>query len=162
MNPLRCKLGRRPGLLLADPHFFYCTKCGRLLWDLQSSPEKPACCMEKMREIKPLPVGDAYSYEICGGFEHNAVQLFWKEKSPLWGALRTFSGFYCKIVAKEKKAPLVFPLADEDAYVYCGREKCAKCLYACKKGCALYCYEGEGRLFMLPLTEIAQYFRKNS
>lgn len=161
VNPLRCKLSRRPGEILARPHFYYCPSCQRLLWDLDASEKKPSCCGMEMEELSPQAAGSAYSYEICGGFDKNAVQLYWHDQPPVWVGLLSFTGFYCKLVGKGKKPPLVFPLADEDAYVYCGREKCVKCLYACKKGCCVYCYEGHGHIYKLELAETDQYFHKN-
>lgn len=161
VNPLRCKVSRRPGKLLAELHFFLCPSCGRLLWELGPAEQSPSCCGRGLEELCPLPAPPRYSYEIRGGFDNNAVLLFWEGEPPRWAGLQTFTGFYAKIAGEGKKAPLVFPLADEDAYVYCGRQQCAKCLYACKKGCALYISEGGGRLFILSLDEIAEYFRKS-
>ena len=41
-----------------------------------------------------------------------------------WIALKTFTGSQLKYVLPKKRSPLLFALADEDAYVYCDKDVC--------------------------------------
>ena len=51
----------------------------------------------------------------------------------------------------KKRSPLVFALADEDAYAYCDEDPCLECIFMCKRGFVFLAYvEGFG-LVRLPL-----------
>ena len=103
------------------------------------------------------------SYDLVGGFNSNAVKVRWTHNAvlrPRWMALQTYTGVYCKQVPAPKLPPVVFPLADEDAYTYCDRDVCEKCLYCCKKGCAIYAVLEDGRALFLPLNEVSAYFQR--
>lgn len=117
--------------------------------------------MEKLTPRTQADLGrELLDYKVVGGFNHSAVQLFWAapEDRPLWVMLKTFTGGYFKHVPSQKAAPLVFPLSDEDAYVYCDRPVCQQCVFRCKKGFVLYAWvEGTG-LVELPLDKMQGYF----
>lgn len=123
-----------------------------------------------MEHLHAAPVGEIVpelevDYDIVGGFNDNAVKVYWNATAvsrPVWIALQTYTGVYLKHVPPAKMPPLTFPLSDEDAYTYCDRSVCEKCLYCCKKGCVLYLYMGERTLAALPLDKIAAYFRNKS
>lgn len=79
------------------------------------------------------------SYAIVGGFEHNAIEISWKDNArPRWIALKTFTGIQVKYIQPDKKPPAVFALADEDAYCYCNESPCKQCSFNCKSGFVLY------------------------
>lgn len=81
----------------------------------------------------------ALSYRIVGGLENNAIEVSWPEDSrPRLIALKTFTGIQVKYLQPDKKSPVVFALADEDAYCYCNEDPCKQCSFNCKSGFALY------------------------
>ncbi|MFR1640014.1 MAG: hypothetical protein ACLSVD_13165 [Eggerthellaceae bacterium] len=55
-----------------------------------------------------------------------------------WIALKTFTGSQLKYVLPKKRSPLLFALADEDAYVYCDKDVCLECTFMCKRGFVFY------------------------
>lgn len=123
----------------------------------------PACCGQPMRLLEPVDpqtVAEqiALSYRIVGGFDHNAVECSWQSgdagRAPLWVALKTFTGVQVKYVLPGKKPPLVFALADEDAYVYCDEDPCLECRFRCKRGFVLYFYVPDLGLLRLPLDQM--------
>jgi hypothetical protein len=98
-----------------------------------------------MERLIPLPLEDAahevsLDYKIVGGYNQNAIQIFWKEQRPEWILLKTFTGSYIKYVTKKKVPPMVFAMADEDAYVYCDEQVCLQCVFRCKRGFLAYAY----------------------
>lgn len=89
------------------------------------------------------------SYDVVGGFDQNALRVFWEVREegcgPRWIALKTFTGMQLKYVLPGKRPPLVFALADEDAYAYCAENPCVGCTFRCKRGFELYaCVERIG------------------
>ena len=72
------------------------------------------------------------------------MEVFWRDSedfgSLLWVALKTFTGFQLKYLTEGKNPPLVFALADEDAYSYCDYSPCKECVFRCKSGFVLYAY----------------------
>ncbi|MGN0959399.1 MAG: hypothetical protein ACI4OC_01490, partial [Coriobacteriales bacterium] len=50
------------------------------------------------------------------------------------------------------RSPLIFALADEDAYVYCDKAQCQECIFMCKRGFAFYAFFPEAGLVRLPLS----------
>ena len=102
-------------------------------------------------------------YKIVGGFNNSAVQVFWKTETPQerpeWIMLKTFTGGYIKYVGEKKNPPLVFPLSDEDAYVYCDRQECERCVFRCKLGFVLYLYFVWQGLVEVPLDRMSEYFK---
>jgi len=133
--------------------------------------EEPAlelvCCGMPMELLKPNRQEDVspdieVDYKIVGGFNQNAVQVFWKTKEladkPEWILLKTFTGSYLKYLTAKKLPPVVFPLADEDAYVYCDNAICKRCVFRCKRGCVVYLYFKSKGLLEIPLDRITDYF----
>lgn len=169
---LRCKLPRKPWIKRAEARFFRCTQCGRIFHEFvpefpyppydkgQDCKVLPSCCAHEMTPLEPMPAGDELQYEIFGGFNNNAIRAIWLGQTPQWILLQTYTGASLKQIPPAKKSPALFPLADEDAYVYCDREQCVKCLYCCKKSCSLFYYFGSDLLFKLPLDQVSQYFRR--
>lgn len=168
-GPLRSRAARKPWPECPDIVIYRCRHCGRLYQELDYTvPEQePACCDMPMERLMPLQL-DAVSaeihvdYKIIGGFNQNAVQVFWEikaaEHKPEWILLKTFTGGYIKYVTLNKRPPVVFPLSDEDAYVYCNRSICLQCVFRCKRGFAIYFYSKAGSLWEIPLEKMADYF----
>lgn len=114
-------------------------------------------------EVDALPEGVELDYAIVGGYDANAVEVRWRlpseargpEGEPLtlrWVMLKTFTGLQVKYPLPGKKPPLVFALADEDAYVYCDEPTCKECTFRCKQGLVLYAaLDGLG-IVRLPLS----------
>ena len=171
-GPLRSKSGRKPWPECPDIVIYRCPSCGALLQNLGYAlpPEEPFCCgarMERLPELEAddLPPGLSVDYKIVGGFNNSAVQVFWTGESPedrpAWIMLRTFTGSYIKYLTGKKRPPLVFPLSDEDAYVYCDREECERCVFRCKKGFIIHVYFARHGLVALPMDKISEYFKTN-
>lgn len=152
-----------------------------------SMQQAPACCcggtMERMPfvELEDLPEGLELDYRILGGFNSNAVECSWRivddRYALAWAALKTFTGSQLKYVLPKKRSPMLFALADEDAYVYCDESPCLECTFMCKRGFVLYagiedrgsCEDGEGAqaaepqpltsfVARLPLTRMSPYW----
>lgn len=114
-----------------------------------------------------LPEGISMTYRIDGGFNNNCILFSWTiaENAPYelsWVALKTFTGIQMKYVLPKKRSPLVFALADEDAFAYCNKIPCEECAFRCKSGFTIYaCFKGFGvvrmsldRISMLNLEQI--------
>lgn len=104
---------------------------------------------QPLLNLDALPEGAALTYRIVGGYDANAVEVRWTlpphatgptgESLQLsWVMLRTFTGLQVKYPLPGKRPPLVFALADEDAYVYCDEPQCRECTFRCKQGFTLY------------------------
>lgn len=94
-------------------------------------------------EEADLPEGVSIDYQINGGYNNNAIYFKWKiaDKSKYqltWVALKTFTGMQLKYVMPKKSSPLLFALADEDAFVYCNKIPCEECSFRCKSGFVFY------------------------
>ena len=117
-----------------------------------------------MVRLVPTALGESLpgldvDYKIVGGFNNSAVQVFWKTERPEWIMLKTFTGGYLKYVGEKKNPPLVFPLSDEDAYVYCDRQECERCVFRCKLGFVAYLYFRRQGLVEVPLDRMSEYFK---
>lgn len=114
----------------------------------RSMQQATSCCcgatMERMPfvELEDLPEGMELDYRLLGGFNSNAVECSWRFSDEgfalAWVALKTFTGSQLKYVLPKKRSPLLFALADEDAYVYCDESPCLECTFMCKRGFVLY------------------------
>lgn len=110
-------------------------------------------------DVAELPDDISVSYAIVGGYDANAVQVFWSTPGnaattvPVrWVALKTFTGFQVKYPLPGKRPPLTFALADEDAYSYCDEPQCRECTFRCKQGFVIYvAFEGIG-IVRMPLS----------
>lgn len=101
---------------------------GSLSGDRRNEPggERDSVLWKKAERLVP---GEADSvrdvmditYQITGGYNDNAVRVSWKMKPygrhPEWIYLKTFTGGYLKYVMEGKHSPMVFALADTDAFV---------------------------------------------
>ena len=168
-GPLRSRSGKKPWPECPDLAVYRCDQCGRLYQALGfEQPEAaPACCAASMERLKPLAPEEVspeiqLDYKIVGGFNQSAVQVSWEttepEDRPEWMLLKTFTGGYLKYLNAKKRPPLVFPLSDEDAYVYCDTKPCKECLFRCKRGFVLYAYVRSRGLLEMPLERMSEYF----
>lgn len=122
-----------------------------------------SCCGKPMELLEAQPastVGDRFKvdYEICGGMNNNAVRVEWRSLdatcTPRWFALKTFTGVQTKYVQPKKWPPIVFALADEDAFAYCDKNPCVECTFRCKRGMEIYSYVDSLGLVVLPLDRM--------
>lgn len=132
---------------------------------VNGSPDTIAGAGEALPLLGPdhLPEGVEFTYAIVGGYDANAVEVRWfipdkaaaPDGRPLalrWVMLKTFTGLQVKYPLPGKRPPLVFALADEDAYVYCDEPTCQECTFRCKQGFVLYAaFDGLG-IVRLPLS----------
>lgn len=126
----------------------------------------PSCCGSPMKRLEPFKLGDVPGlearYRIVGGLNNSAVEVFWEgagpERRPEWIMLKTFTGSYIRYLTGKKRPPMVFPLADEDAYVYCDRPVCDQCVFRCKRGFIIYVYFKVHGLLEMPMDEMSDYF----
>lgn len=177
----RTKATWKPRVIDVDPPLFRCAACGAVFLGVAGNRpasfsgtgrtlvgEPPyahldaasSCCgrpMERLRAVdaEELPPGIELDYAIVGGYNNNAVKLSWRIEregcSLSWAALKTFTGVQLSYVMPKKRSPLVFALADEDAYAYCDEDPCLECIFMCKRGFVFLAYvEGFG-LVRLPL-----------
>lgn len=111
-------------------------------------------------DVRDLPAGFALDYTIVGGYDANAVQVSWMlppapdgtAQQPQWVMLKTFTGLQVKYPLPGKRAPIVFALADEDAYVYCDEPRCRECTFRCKQGFVLYVALADVGIVKMPLS----------
>ena len=105
------------------------------------------------------------SYKIVGGYNDNAVQVFFdmEEGHELeWLYLKTFTGGYMKYIGPGKRSPCVFALADEDAFSYCDEDPCLECTFWCKRGFVVYGYVSKLGLVEMPLDQVSPYWQSGA
>lgn len=166
-GPRRCRDTRKPREQeCPDVVFYRCEICGALfpVTGSQALEEKEIqCCGEKAVRLIPKEreeVSDIIKvdYQITGGYNDNAVRVSWKmgsfKKHPEWIYLKTFTGGYLKYINDAKRSPLVFALADTDAFAYCDEDPCLECVFRCKRGFIIYVYEKEAGLIQVPLDKM--------
>ncbi|MDO4329112.1 MAG: hypothetical protein Q4C66_07235 [Lachnospiraceae bacterium] len=161
----RCRDTRKPRAgECPDVVFYRCSVCGALfpVTGGQTLEDKEIiCCGQKAERLVPVTpesVRDSLkvSYQITGGYNDNAVKVSWRAsgQAPEWIYLKTFTGGYLKYVAETKRSPMVFALADTDAFAYCDEDPCLECVFRCKRGFIIYVYGKETGLIELPLDKM--------
>lgn len=160
---LRSRAIKKPGVTCPPVHFFQCGSCGALFSSMGVNEQAPSCCGQTMEELI-LHSAEAFepdiqlSYQIIGSVNENAIKVSWNcenfNEKPAWIWLRTFTGGQLKYTTKEKRPPMLFGLADEDAYVYCDKDPCVECTFRCKRGFGLYFYFEKRGLIYLPLERM--------
>lgn len=166
----RCRDTRKPREgQCPDVIFYRCKNCGAL-FPVTGGPDpknlsekKIICCEETAEQLlpqSPEAAGDllTVTYQITGGYNDNAVKVSWKAKSPEYGPewiyLKTFTGGYLKYVMEGKRSPMVFALADTDAFAYCDEDPCLECVFRCKRGFIIYVYGKKTGLLEVPLDKM--------
>lgn len=166
-GPRRCRDTRKPlASQCPEVAFYRCMECGALfpVTGGKGAEEKEiVCCDQKARRLEPVDSETAGSqiqvtYQITGGYNDNAVRVSWKCPSPKdhpeWIYLKTFTGGYLKYVSSEKRPPMVFALADTDAFAYCDEDPCLECVFRCKRGFIIYVYDSRAGLIEVPLDKM--------
>ena len=161
----------KPRVGASGPRFFRCEVCGRQYVELAPCGDRDDgadCCGGTMKRwetipAEGLPQGTRLDYKIVGGYNDNAIQVFWESIEPSyalkWVYLKTFTGGQIKFMTEKKRLPMVFSLADEDAYCYCDEDPCLECIFCCKRGFTIYAMiEGLG-LVELPLSRMSAYWQ---
>jgi len=127
-----------------------------------------SCCGVPMERLEPiscqeLPEEVSLDYRIVGGYNDSTVELFWTIRKPEyqleWSYLRTFTGGCLKYPPKGKQPPVIFPLADEDAYAYCDQSPCLECVFRCKRGFVLYVSLSGVGVVELPIDRMNPYWQ---
>lgn len=163
-GPRRCRASSKPQCQSPEPVFWRCAHCGAMFQTIggEGQSNSISCCNQFMEELIPIPVAELpremeLDYKIVGSFNENAVQVFWNEAGyrPEWLYLKTFTGGQIKYLSDKKHPPVVFALADEDAYAYCDKDPCVECTFRCKRGFVLYGWSTSIGLAKLPLERMA-------
>lgn len=170
-GPRRSRATRKPSVHCPETTFYRCSGCGRLIQRLdwgQEGPDTLTCCGSPMERLEPIPLGELpqgveLDYRIEGGYNDNTVLLLWNITRPdcrlEWAYLRTFTGGCLKYPPPGKRPPMIFPLADEDAYAYCDQSPCLECVFRCKRGFLLYVYLSGVGLAELPIDRMNPYWQ---
>lgn len=112
---------------------------------------------------RTCPAACPWTTALWGGYNDNAMQFFWQdadqENRLEWVYLRTFTGGCIKYPPEKKRPPIIFPLADEDAYAYCDQSPCLECVFRCKRGFILYAYLSGVGLAELPIDRMDPYWQ---
>lgn len=102
-------------------------------------------------------------YRIVGGFNNNAIEVFWKTPSSndelVWISLKTFAGVQLKYIFPDCNNSIIFAFAGEDAYCYCDYSPCKECVFRCKHGFVLYAYSKVGKLIKKPCNRLSDEYR---
>lgn len=171
----RCRDTRKPGQKeCPDVVFYRCRICGALFpvtggqrtdegESYGNGRREIVCCGQTAERLVPVSSESSggclkVSYQITGGYNDNAVKVSWKAESsryiPQWMYLKTFTGGYLKYIREGKRSPLVFALADTDAFAYCDEDPCLECVFRCKRGFVIYVYGSETGLMEIPLDKM--------
>jgi len=174
-GPRRCRDTRKPPAnQCPEVSFYRCETCGGLFPAIAVPPPGETeilCCGSKAVHLVPESpdlVNDKIhlSYRITGGYNDNAVEVFWEalkpEYMPEWMYLKTFTGGYLKYLPKTKRPPLVFSLADTDAFAYCDEDPCLECVFRCKRGFVIYSYSRETGLTAIPLDKMTAQWQSGA
>lgn len=173
-GPRRCRDTRKPLAGQCPRVWFYrCDVCGALFPASFPGEEGAGggreiiCCGEKAEELLPVDVQDseaaaAVTYKIVGGYNDNAIRVSWKGMTPEWIYLKTFTGGYLKYVAKGKRPPVVFALADTDAFAYCDEDPCLECVFRCKRGFVIYAYSREAGFIQVPIDKMTAQWQSGA
>ena len=160
---LRSREIKKPLVQCPPIRFFRCSQCGSVFSYMNESNVLPSCCGQSMEELIPHDAQEfepdvKLSYLIFGSVNENAIKAIWEcedyKEKPEWVWLRTFTGGQLKYTTPRKRSPLLFGLADEDAYAYCDKDPCVECTFRCKRGFGLYFYFEKRGLIYLPLERM--------
>lgn len=166
-GPRRCRDTRKPlASACPDVVFYRCRECGALYpvtGGTNLEDKEIRCCGKMAEKLEPRDADSVrdmmdVTYQIVGGYNDNAVKVAWKtgsfKRHPEWMYLKTFTGGYLKYVTDTKRSPMVFALADTDAFAYCDEDPCLECVFRCKRGFIIYVYDEETGLIEIPLDKM--------
>lgn len=160
---LRCRETKKPSVFAPPVRFLHCPVCGNIVFSFGEYGGNMCCCdqlMEVLETYAPEEFEEEIqlSYLIFGSLNENAVKAIWECRDslekPTWIWLRTFSGGQLKYLKTGKRSPVIFGLADEDAYAYCDKDPCVECTFRCKRGFGLYFYFERRGVIWLPLERM--------
>lgn len=172
-GPRRCRDARKLPLdQCVEVRFYRCSSCGSIFHEngLHLKDKHLTCCGTETEPLKSISIQKAQQlcpqvsidYKIVGGYNDNAVQVFWNRTDvtvrPSWIYLKTFTGGYIKYLSEAKRPPMIFALADMDAFSYCDKSPCLECTFRCKRGFELYAYIGTVGLILVPLDNMSPYW----
>lgn len=172
-GPRRCRDSRKLPLdQCAEVKFYHCRQCKSILHEtgLELKEKHLTCCGEEMKHLAGISPEQAQAiypgvkvdYKIVGGYNDNAVQVFWNQTDPqvrpVWVYLKTFTGGYMKYLSKTKRPPIVFALADMDAFSYCDEDPCLECTFRCKRGFEIYAWIEKAGLVQISLDKMSPYW----
>lgn len=170
ISPTRSKASWKPRVIDTPLTFLRCKHCGRVFLQEDSAtpienpgkgrdrisilpyepPTDPIICHGDPMEPIPMVEWDDVrdridlEHETTGGVNSNAMLIHWEVLEegcePRWVCLKTFTGHQTKYITPDKKEPLVFAFADEDAFAYCHDIPCRECVFRCKSGFEIYVY----------------------
>lgn len=164
---------RKPLYRTEEPVFFRCDVCGAIVvkhhpsgskMDEKDSFYAGECCGHTMKQLVPERDGQMMEdhkmdFVVFGGFDHNTIRIEVAEGYHSmdeahhieWIYLHTFQGGQMKYLYRKSDSSAQFSLADEDAFVFCGRDICENCRYQCKRGHTAYAYCSQHGLYELRL-----------
>ena len=123
--------------------------------------EEPGAALlrKDLLSLNDLPEGIELGYHIDGGFNNNCIVVNWsiadsEMHKVEWVCLKTFTGFQVKYTTPKKRSPLIFALADEDAFVYCDKKPCEECAFRCKNGFYAYVYISNLGIVKMPIDRV--------
>lgn len=164
---LRCKETKKPSVFAPPVHFLHCPSCGNGMFFMGETVGEnggSVCyCGQPMEILHPHAPEEFeedihLSYQIFGSLNENAVKAIWEcqnpQEKPVWIWLRTFSGGQLKYTKPGRRSPVIFGLADEDAYAYCDKDPCVECTFRCKRGFGLYFYFKDRGVIYVPLERM--------
>ncbi len=133
---------RSPGYKTEKPEFYRCETCGNVIVKYAPLSGKAgafecSCCGKQMQRLIPKNASEQMdehhmAFNIFGGFDHNTIRITVDDgQHPMntehhieWIYLRTFQGGQMKYLSSKSKSVTMFSLANEDAFVFCGRDVC--------------------------------------
>lgn len=169
-SPFRSTVTFKPQAQSPQVTIFHCPQCGNTFQALgYGEHTTPHCCGNATKWLEPVqeensPQGYKITYSIVGGLNYDAVQIHWhcpEGITPAWILLKTYTGSYIRYLTPKKKAPMIFALADEDAYVYCDKKVCERCTFRCKLGFSVFvCFtQPEPLLLEVTLDKVATRYK---
>ncbi len=174
----RCRDTRKPHASeCIDVVFYQCSICNSVFAITGNATTKDldfVCCEEKVIKLTPIDIELINNeleldYSITGGYNDNAVEVSWKRfteiEPPEWIYLKTFTGGYLKYVNKlktPKKPPVIFALADTDAFSYCDESPCLECVFRCKRGFMIYVFVKDIGLVAISLDKMNAHWQSEA
>lgn len=168
-----CMMSRLPPYRTEEPLFFHCPSCGMVQVRLRpfgapsSAPgDAGSCCGQTLEQLgicDDAELASEHQMDFCvfGGPAHNSIRIevvegvhpMEEEHCIEWIFLRTFQGGQMKYLPPKKASAAIFSMAEEDAFMFCGREVCRMgwehCAFQCKRGHIAYAYCSRHGLFAL-------------
>lgn len=169
-GPRRSRTTRKPSIQCPDVIFYRCNICKSIhqVVGVKQVVSEVSCCGEVMELLQPVQIKEIedmdITYKIVGGYNDNAIRVSWKlpsDEALEWIYLKTYTGGYMKYLIPNKRPPMIFALADEDAFSYCDEDPCLECVFWCKRGFILYAYATNRGLIEIPIDKASAYWQSD-